>query len=907
MEMDALRKQIEAAKLDPDLEPDPFEPLDTIVEQAEELGLLPLALQVTEAAVVREGIHPAHYYIYASAQFRTGQVDAAHKHMLSLCGRLETDQSWRALALLSSRILEESPRVEAALFLAKALENAGIDLVEPTVLRNAYDQFPGESRLAYLMGESREKEARDLGFTSDEAKKKMTEARFFWAEALDGFITHRKNDQIEDIFEKLAGSSNPDTLRRGLAGLKKLAHQEAWGRFQSSADTLVPALERANLLDQLWRILLDQVAAAPAGVGIRQRLADLASRAFPHAEGIAELIERTGILDPTKPVDLALKDLEPLISFAPGFFVFHDSWGVGKVQSNDGDSLVIDFEERAGHRMSVNLARRALDVIPADDLRVLRREAAGELRQMTKDNPGEVVYLAIRQLRGQTKTQDLKRILTDGVIAPSRWSAWWKEAKAQMEQDDRFDLSQAFRQVYKIKTGVDSTEVAFPIVEPRRGIRPNLNLIRRFLDQHPALTEHAKRMYTKILERWARDEKTHAEDRMAIHFQLYRWHQETSQEFHDALREMLQQGVEATSFTDVEDQKLLTRVGLGYDDLWKETAYFALSSRFADVRQMALEKLETDKEQGRALLRGLIEHPAELPLAALAAINLSIRRRADEDSIAPDIWHAALGAATLIESTSREQVRKLALTMMLPEGVLASKLAQETPDEVIVERFGFLLRRWRSSERFLQPVLRLLRQVGLEQIVEEFRTEQVAKTNLILQSHAHAVDYSGNFMTRATFERLRRDLERMNFELKTTVAQAIQKARELGDLRENAEFAAAKQKQADYMERIGSLSARLGEARMIDDLKLPEGEVGPGVVVSLEDIHSRDVSSYWVLGEGDDVFGGEVLSYASPLGREMLGRKVGERISIITDSGPKELLIRHVERKVPEVQETPAR
>ncbi|MCA9757375.1 MAG: GreA/GreB family elongation factor, partial [Candidatus Eisenbacteria bacterium] len=275
-------------------------------------------------------------------------------------------------------------------------------------------------------------------------------------------------------------------------------------------------------------------------------------------------------------------------------------------------------------------------------------------------------------------------------------------------------------------------------------------------------------------------------------------------------------------------------------------------------------------------------------------------------TIAPDVWHAALGLATLIESTSREQVRKLALTMMLPEGVLASKLAQETPDEAIVERFGFLLRRWRSSERYLQPVLRVLRQVGLEQEVEDFRTEQVAKTNLILQSHAQTIDYSGTFMTRATFERLRKDLERMNFELKTTVAQAIQKARELGDLRENAEFAAAKQKQADYMERIGSLTTRLGDARMIDDLKLPEGEVGPGVVVTLEDVNSREITNYWLLGEGDDFFGGDVLSYASPLGREMLGHKVGERISIITDSGPKELLIKETHPKLPEVQEVRA-
>ncbi len=905
MEIEAVRQQLEEVSFDPALEPDPFEPLDALVEQVEEHGLLPLALQTTEGAIVGEGIQIPQYYIYGAAQMRNGNIDSAHKTWESLSNRLENDGSWRALACLSTRALEASPRVDSALFLAKALENDGIDLVAPEALRSAYDNFPNESRLAYLMGELRAKEAADVGEETDEGRRKMTEARFFWAESLDGFITHKKNDYIDDVVAKLAISSNPDTLQRPLHGLKKLAEQESWGRFQTASETLVPALERAGMLDQLWRLMLDQVSKAPASVGIRQKLADWAGKAFPHAEGIADLIERTGILDPTKPVDLALKDLEPLIAFAPGFYIFHDSWGVGKIVSNDGDSLIIDFEEKAGHRMSVNLGRRALDVVPADDLRVLKLEKQDELKQMTKEAPAQVVYLAIRQLRGQAKTQDLKRILTNGVIAPSRWASWWKEAKVQMESDDRFDLGQAFRQVYKIKSGVSSSEVAFPIVEPRRGIRPNLNLIRRFLDQHPALTEHAKKMYTRILERWARDEKTNPEDRMAIHFQLYRWHQETGDEFHDALRQMLQQGVEASSFTDINDQKLLTEVGLGYDDLWKETAYFALSSRFPDVRQMALDKLTENPEQGQAILRGLIEQPAERPMAALAAINLAIRRPED-DQIAPDIWHAALGAATLVESTSREQVRKLASTTLNPEGVLASKLAEAEPDELVVERFGFLLRRWRSSERFLQPVLRILRQVGLDEEVESFRSEQVERTNKILQSHAQAVDYSGTFMTRATFERLRKDLEKMNFEVKTTVAQAIQKARELGDLRENAEYQAAKDKQADYMERIGALSTKLADARMIDDLKLPEGEVGPGTLVGLEDVATRELKEHWLLGEGDDVFGANVLSYASPLGREMLGKKVGDRINIITDEGPKELVVMSTSPKLPVIQETPA-
>ncbi len=285
-------------------------------------------------------------------------------------------------------------------------------------------------------------------------------------------------------------------------------------------------------------------------------------------------------------------------------------------------------------------------------------------------------------------------------------------------------------------------------------------------------------------------------------------------------------------------------------------------------------------------------------MAALAAINLA-SRSTEEDSVAPEIWHAALGAAMLIESTSREQVRKLAMTALLPEGVLAAKIAENPPDETVEERFGFLLRKWRSSERFLQPVLKILRQAGLDSTVDEFRTEQMEKTNQILKTHAERTDYSGVLMTRISFERQKKALEKLNLEVKTTVADAIAKARELGDLRENAEYDAAKQKQADYMERIASLSGRLREARMLEDLKFPDDEVGPGTEVTLEDRGTGNMVAYWILGEGDGDFGNDVISYASPMGRQLLDKKIGDRVSVITEEGVAEYLIRGVVKKLP--------
>lgn len=902
MELEAIKQAIQSAALDTNLTPDPFFPLDELLQAADDEGVLPLVLNLTEASVLGDRVHPAHHYLYAGAQFRLDRADAAYRALLPLASRLEAGASWNALGMLSIRALDADPRVEAALHLAKAFENAGIEAFEPVSLQEAYENFPGESRLAHLMGELRAKESERV--SGDDKKRLMMEARFFWAESLDGFIGHKKGDAIEDVLAKLVDTDNRDTLRRVLAGLKKMADSAQWGRYQSGVEILSDAFDRVGLLPDLWRQLLTYVGQAPASVGIRTKLFELADRAFPHSDGLKETLQKTGILDPDTPVDASMRALEPLLAFLPGSYILHSSWGVGRVLGNDGENLMIDFAEASSHRMSVNLARRALQPVPSDDLRVQLRERPEALKALVRDNPADVVYLGIRQLGTQAKTTDLKRVLTAGPMSASKWTTWWKDAKASLEGDTRFDLSQAFRQVYKIRSGVDPTAgIDFPIIEPRRGIRPNLNLIRRFLDQHPKETGRAATLYSRILERWAREEKTNPEDRMAIHLQLYRWRKETNAEFLDAMRGMLSQGVEASSFPDETDQLLLAREGLVNRDTWKDGVCFCLSSRHAAVRELAITKLRSEPETGASLLREVIQAPADRPLAALAIIHLSVRASEADREVFPAVWDSALGAAHLIESTSREQVRKLALTMLVPEGGLAAKLAQTTPSDSVKEQWGFLLRKWRSSQRYLQPILRILRQAGLEHVVEDYRTEQVEKTNRLLVTQ-EAVDYSGVFMTRTTFDRLRRELETMNYELRTTVAQAIAKARAHGDLRENAEYDAARQKQGDYMERIGSLTTRLQSARMIDDLKLPDNEIGPGTYIELEQMGTGEMHRYWLLGEGDDPLGAEVLSYASPLGRELLGKKIGSHITVLAADGAHELVVKSIVRKLPKESET---
>ncbi len=539
-------------------------------------------------------------------------------------------------------------------------------------------------------------------------------------------------------------------------------------------------------------------------------------------------------------------------------------------------------------------------------MRVLQSEDPKELKRLVREQPAEIIIRTLRTAKGEATTQELRRTLTSqGVIATSSWTSFWKEAKAALETDDRADLSQSFRQVYRVRAEGDEGDdlQPLPIIEPRRGIRPNLNLIRRFLDQHPEEVERASRTYTRILERWARDEKTSAEERMAVHLQLYRWRGEVREDFTTALSDCLDAAVEMSAFSDAKDQEFLAEVALESMDHWKKGVLFALSAREAAVRDLARMRMLRDPEESRSALTELLREPYERPQAALAILDLVLED--PPEPFAPDPWLAALGATLLVDTASKEPLRKQALTWLSVAGPLAERLRSMDPEPGNAERWAVVLRRWRSSERYLRPILEFLAATGHSELVGEIRAAHAERTDRILgaAASAAATDYRGHVMTRATYSKLLHERNQLVWELKNTVAKAIQKAREHGDLRENAEYDAAKAKQSDFAGQISDLSIRLAQAKLIENLHIPLDEVAPGTEILVEDVVTREKRTIWILGEGDNWLGTNVVSYAAPLGRHLLGKRAGERVSVIGADSVHELLIRSIEKKHPMTEE----
>lgn len=139
--------------------------------------------------------------------------------------------------------------------------------------------------------------------------------------------------------------------------------------------------------------------------------------------------------------------------------------------------------------------------------------------------------------------------------------------------------------------------------------------------------------------------------------------------------------------------------------------------------------------------------------------------------------------------------------------------------------------------------------------------------------------------------RLEEEIKTLDYELKVALPKEILKAREHGDLRENAEYKAAKERQGYLQARLGQLHRRLAALSMVNLDRIPRDKVGLGSSVNLKDTTSgEDVFYEIVTPEEADPASGRI-SPSSPIGRCLLGHEEGEVVDVRVPSGARQLEI----------------
>ena len=140
-------------------------------------------------------------------------------------------------------------------------------------------------------------------------------------------------------------------------------------------------------------------------------------------------------------------------------------------------------------------------------------------------------------------------------------------------------------------------------------------------------------------------------------------------------------------------------------------------------------------------------------------------------------------------------------------------------------------------------------------------------------------------MTQEAYNKRKAEIDEMENVQMPAIAEKIAEARAEGDLKENAEYHAQRENQSHLHRKISELKSRLSRAQIVDPNQIPKDQVAFGATVKVLDVDLDDEEEITLVGDGDEDYDAGKYLITSPIGRGLLGKKVGELADIEVPKG----------------------
>src|SRR5436309_828518 len=339
---------------------------------------------------------------------------------------------------------------------------------------------------------------------------------------------------------------------------------------------------------------------------------------------------------------------------------------------------------------------------------------------------------------------------------------------------------------------------------------------------------------------------------------------------------------------------------------WRQEETFlwrAIESRLPRLRESGRSRLRAllGPAFGKAVSNQL-QHAAESPALAARLIEHYASNPGEEEAPPPPALLMSTLRLLERDGAGVPGVSERLLELLGPDGALRRLVLERPLDPETAESLERTVLHWRGSERRHQPVLEFLRNAGHTQGAERSEARRSATAQTLLEGKSiEDLETRHTIMSRPTYERLEAEFKKLKLDLKTVIPAAIEKARQLGDLRENAEYEAAKQRQANAAARAQELMNLLDRTRLLETIEVDPSRVGVGTEVSLEPLDPAGAPiTYWILGEGDHALGPGILSYRAPILKPLLGKPEGTQVMLELPEGERPYCIASIRKRLPE-------
>ena len=603
-----------------------------------------------------------------------------------------------------------------------------------------------------------------------------------------------------------------------------------------------------------------------------------------NVETVDRLIEKDPSLESSRSALEAMKE---------GASCIHRAWGVGKITGFEADRgmILVDFEdgERKSHAMDPVFCLDKLEVLDDEHIISRHRSNPDEIDTKVKKEPVELFIEILSKFEdGCASTRDLERTI-NLLLGPAKGKKWWTATKKLLIKDPRVavpnkktepyvlrdepvkpeqEILQDFFDEKRSKEKIILAEKLFDLASEKEDLQADLPQVLH--DLTVALMEarnlnQADRLHgIWVRNNLARDVEEDVEKLEPTSASILNECEEDLPALADQMPAKFH-----TRFLD-----LVTRV---YPEKWKDIVLNLLHNTATKFSGESAHFL-IDREESKLLIKSLNSTLNEQTLRAPALLwMIKFRRLAKFEKLLDELMTPRLLTAVFsaidYESLQNATSRRIPLAEILSDDkellrdVLSKGTAENAKDlaQALILNPGFE----DLSKRSL-----LARFIKLYPEIQDILDGSASSSS---QSESVATDDS-LIVSQSSYDKKMADLDELNKEKIPANSQAIEAAREHGDLRENAEYHMAKDEQKVLLARQSELQTDLMRAKPTDFTDAPSDSVGIGSIVNLLNSDSGESQQYTILGAWDSDPDKNILSYLTPLGQKLLGKKVEELV-----------------------------
>jgi transcription elongation factor GreA len=593
-----------------------------------------------------------------------------------------------------------------------------------------------------------------------------------------------------------------------------------------------------------------------------------------NSEAIAALVAKNPSLKAAK---------AKLEAMEPGAYCVHKSWGFGRIKSYDeaAQKLIIDFKAKPAHAMDPAFCIGTLDVLPPAHLLVRKETDPATLQKLIDKDPAQLLIEALAAYPNSAATQIEIEIVFAQVLGDEKFKKWWSTAKKAIAKDPRIAVPAKKTECYFVReTPVSTEDEITEKFNGTRSARLRVQLAEQLVET--AGKQEIKADLNAILAGVTEAIKTSNQFDTAE--RLY------GASVRDRLAKLAEidpatlEPTQVSLVTNVRDlpaivEKLPVNFQSDFLELLKEAHPLEHRDVVITLLKISQGKFTTEcinflieNDHGAELATTFKRWMAEQNLRA-PVLHWIVKNRNSKkfskilgDLVSPRLLSAIFYAIDY-EALQAASARRIPLADSLSEDTdLIPDLLQTASGETARDLAHTLLLN-QGFEDLTKKSL-LARFIKLYPSISTVLTgENEAKEEQLLVS-------------RESYERKREEYETIISKKIPDNSKAIASAREHGDLKENSEYKMAKQDQQVLMAQKTQLEKDLSRARITDFKEATLEIVGVGSVVEVTLGSTGKNVRYTLLGAWDSVPEQNIVSYKTPLGQALVGKKVGDTVSV---------------------------